>query len=167
MWYASHSRLNDTPSAMLDRLLDLLAHGITHASIGVMLLFLLVMTQVTVLTVTLYLHRSQTHRAVDFHPWLAHFFRFWTWLTTAMVTKEWVAVHRKHHACPEGIDDPHSPRIYGITKVLFRGTELYLSSRRDAAVLDHYGRGTPDDWLERNIYSVHCNGGPTLMAVVD
>ena len=152
---------------MLDRLLDILAHGVTHAGIGVMLLFLLTMTQVTVLTVTLYLHRSQTHRAVVFHPALAHFFRFWAWLTTAMVTKEWVAVHRKHHAFPETLDDPHSPHIYGITRVLFRGTELYLGSRSDPSVLDHYGRGTPDDWLERNIYSVHSNWGPTFMAVTD
>jgi stearoyl-CoA desaturase (delta-9 desaturase) len=154
-------------SLMFDSALDFLANGLTRAGLGTRLIFLLAMTQVTVLTVSLYLHRSQTHRAVDFHPALAHFFRFWSWLTTAMVTREWVAVHRKHHAFAEATDDPHSPHIHGISRVLLRGSELYFDARRDASVQARYGRGTPDDWLERHVYSVHSNWGPTLMAVID
>ncbi|MDE3072412.1 MAG: fatty acid desaturase, partial [Pseudomonadota bacterium] len=98
---------------MLDAVLDFLNDGLTGAGWGSILIYLLVVTQLTIFTVTLYLHRSQTHRGVDFHPALAHFFRFWGWLTTGMVTREWVAVHRKHHAKVETVDDPHSPMIYG------------------------------------------------------
>jgi stearoyl-CoA desaturase (delta-9 desaturase) len=98
---------------MLDAVLDFLNHGLANASWGQIAIYMLVVTQLTIFTVTLYLHRSQTHRGVDFHPVLAHFFRFWGWLTTGMVTREWVAVHRKHHAKVESEDDPHSPMIFG------------------------------------------------------
>ncbi|WP_243048709.1 fatty acid desaturase [Dyella sp. RRB7] len=151
---------------MFDRLLDLASHGLLHAGLGVMLVYLLVMTQLTILTVTLYLHRSQTHRSVDFHPALAHAFRFWSWLTTAMVTRDWVAVHRKHHAYADTGQDPHSPYIVGIHSLLWRGTELYTAARQDRQLLATYGRGTPDDWIERHLYTPHCNWGPTLLAVI-
>ena len=107
----------------------------------------------TLLSVTVYLHRSQAHRAVELHPLLQHAFRFWLWLTTGMVTKEWVAVHRKHHARCEGPEDPHSPQVLGIGKVLLEGAELYREAAADGAVLDKFGHGTPDDWVERNLYA--------------
>lgn len=152
---------------MLDSLLNFAANGITQTGWGLKLLYLLVMTQLTVLTVTLYLHRSQTHRSVQFHPALAHAFRFWSWLTTSMVTKEWVAIHRKHHAHSETEQDPHSPRVFGIRKLLLGGAELYIEARSDDKLLEQYGRGTPDDWIERHMYAPHCNWGPTLLAVVN
>src|SRR4026207_1215648 len=108
------------------------------------------LTHVTIAAVTIYLHRNQAHRALDLHPAIAHFFRFWLWLTTGMITKEWAAIHRKHHAKCETRDDPHSPVIFGIRKVLLEGTELYREESRNAETLERYGHGTPDDWLERN-----------------
>ncbi len=156
-----------TVTPMLESLLNLASNGITHAGLGAMLVFLLATTQLTILTVTLYLHRCQTHRAVDFHPALAQAFRFWSWLTTAMVTREWVAIHRKHHAHSETEMDPHSPQIFGIRKLLHNGTELYMTARRDKDLLAKYGRGTPDDWIERHVYAPHCNWGPTVLAVVE
>jgi stearoyl-CoA desaturase (delta-9 desaturase) len=152
---------------MLAFMLNILAHGFTQAGLGAMLVYLLVTTQLTVLTVTLYLHRSQTHRSVDFHPLLAHVFRFWTWLTTSMVTKEWVAIHRKHHANSDTEQDPHSPHIFGIRRLLLEGTELYAEASKDTDVLAKYGRGTPDDWIERHLYTPHCNWAPTLFALLD
>jgi stearoyl-CoA desaturase (Delta-9 desaturase) len=152
---------------MLAFMLNILAHGFTQAGLVVMLVYLLVTSQLTVLTVTLYLHRSQTHRSVDFHPLLAHVFRFWTWLTTSMVTKEWVAIHRKHHANSDTEQDPHSPHIFGIRRLLLEGTELYTEASKDTDLLAKYGRGTPDDWIERHLYMPHCNWGPTLFALLD
>src|ERR1700687_6171299 len=111
----------------------------------------LALTHVTIASVTIFLHRHQAHRALDLHPLAGHFFRFWLWVTTGMITKEWTAVHRKHHATCENPDDPHSPQIYGIQTVLLRGTELYKAEARNPATLEKYGRGTPDDWLERNV----------------
>jgi len=152
---------------MLDTLLAFAARGLTQASWGTWIAYTLVVTQLTIFSVTLYLHRSQTHRGVDFHPVLAHFFRFWSWLTTGMVTKEWVAIHRKHHAKVETEEDPHSPQIYGIRKVFWEGVELYrdASHRRDD--MEKYGRGTPDDWIERHVYSANPYLGPTLMVLID
>lgn len=151
---------------MIDILLNFGAHGLAHASWLFIALFLLISTQLTIFSVTLYLHRSQAHRGVDFHPALAHFFRFWSWLTTGMITKEWVAVHRKHHAHCETELDPHSPQIVGIKKVFFEGVELYRSATTNAADMEKYGRGTPDDWMERHVYAPHSSLGPTLMAVI-
>ncbi|HYW04211.1 MAG TPA: fatty acid desaturase [Gammaproteobacteria bacterium] len=131
------------------------------------LLAALVFTHVTVVSVTVYLHRHQAHRALDLHPALAHFFRFWLWLTTGMVTREWVAVHRKHHAHCETEDDPHSPQVLGLRKVLWQGAELYRSAAGDRAMIDKFSRGTPDDWMERNVYLRHPMLGITLMALVD
>lgn len=152
---------------MSDFLLDLAGHGFTHAGPVAMFLYVLVLCQLTTLSVTLYLHRSQTHRAVDFHPLLAHAFRFWLWLTTAMVVRQWVAVHRKHHANTDTARDPHSPQVYGIGTLLWKGVELYSVARLDPATLDKYGRGTPNDWIERHLYTPHCNWGPTVLAVTN
>jgi stearoyl-CoA desaturase (delta-9 desaturase) len=152
---------------MLDFSLDLLAHGFAGPGIGWRLAYLLAATQVTVIAVTLYLHRGQTHRAVEFHPVVAHLFRFWIWLTTAMVTREWVAIHRKHHAYSDTAQDPHSPHVFGVDKLLLQGAELYMDARADKRLLGKYGRGVPDDWIERHLYTPHCNWGPTLLAVVN
>jgi stearoyl-CoA desaturase (delta-9 desaturase) len=152
---------------MLDSSLELAAHGFVGPGIGWRLACLLIATQVTVIAVTLYLHRSQTHRAVEFHPVLAHAFRFWIWLTTAMVTREWVAIHRKHHAYSDTARDPHSPHVFGVDKLLLQGAELYIDARADERLLAKYGRGVPDDWIERHVYTPHCNWGPTLLAVVN
>ncbi len=152
---------------MFDAVLNFLNDGLTGASWGQMLVYMLVVTQLTIFTVTLYLHRSQTHRGVDFHPALAHFFRFWGWLTTGMVTREWVAVHRKHHAKVETTEDPHSPMIYGIKKVFWDGVSLYRDACESKQDMEQYGRGTPDDWVEHNVYGAHPYWGPALMLLID
>jgi stearoyl-CoA desaturase (delta-9 desaturase) len=131
------------------------------------LLALLVFTQITIAAVTLYLHRSQAHRSVDFHPAVSHFFRFWLWLTTGMNTKEWVAIHRKHHIACETEDDPHSPQVKGIKKVFFQGTELYRAEAKNQETLERYGKGTPEDWLERHVYTKHPVLGIGLMLTLD
>ena len=113
----------------------------------------LVLTHITIVSVTLYLHRCQAHCALELHPLLSHFFRFWLWVTTGMVTKEWVAIHRKHHAKTETEEDPHSPYTKGIAKVFWQGAELYQEEAKNVETLRKYGHGTPNDWLERNIYS--------------
>jgi len=125
------------------------------------------LTQVTIAAVTLYLHRNQTHRAIDLHPAVSHFFRLWLWLTTGMRTREWVAVHRKHHAKCETVDDPHSPQVLGINRVLWGGVLLYVKASADRMMVARYGQGTPDDWAERHIYSTHVLAGLTLMAATD
>jgi len=127
----------------------------------------LVLTQITIAAVTVYLHRHQAHRALDLHAVPSHFFRFWLWLTTGMVTKQWVAVHRKHHAKCETEEDPHSPQVMGIRKVLWQGAELYRKEARNTETQARYGHATPDDWLERNVYSRYPLGGVALMAVID
>jgi len=127
----------------------------------------LALTHVTIVAVTVFLHRHQAHRALDLHPVASHFFRFWLWLTTGMVTREWVAVHRKHHAKCDTPEDPHSPRVYGIARVLFGGVFLYVKAARDPHTLERYGQGTPDDWLERNLYAKHQSLGLILMGVID
>lgn len=144
-------------------LFDFLAAGLLQAGWGSLLVYLLVATQITIFAVTLYLHRSQAHRGVDFHPAIAHFFRFWVWLTTSMITKEWVAIHRKHHAKCETEEDPHSPMIKGIGNVFWRGVELYREARGDRASIEQYGKGAPDDWIERHVYTRHPLAGPTLL----
>lgn len=127
----------------------------------------LVLTHITIASVTIFLHRHQAHRALDLHPIPSHFFRFWLWLTTGQVTKEWASIHRKHHAKCETVDDPHSPQILGIKKVLLEGYELYKAESRNQETLTRYGHGTPDDWLERNVYSKHPSWGIVLMLVID
>jgi len=127
----------------------------------------LALTHVTIVSVTVFLHRHQAHRAIDLHPAVSHFFRFWLWLTTSMNTREWAAVHRKHHARVETPEDPHSPRVYGIATVLWQGAELYRLAANDKALVEKYGYGTPDDWLERNVYSRHKDLGIVLMLLAD
>lgn len=152
------------PASLLDpSLLDFLAGGLLQFGWGEMLLYLLVATQLTIFTVTLYLHRSQAHRGVDFHPLIAHFFRFWSWLTTSMITREWAAIHRKHHAKCETADDPHSPMHKGIGTVFWRGADLYREARLARADIEQYGKGCPDDWIERNLYTRHANLGVVLL----
>jgi stearoyl-CoA desaturase (Delta-9 desaturase) len=123
----------------------------------------LAMTHVTIASVTIYLHRCQAHRALDLHPLAAHFFRFWLWLTTGMVTKEWAAIHRKHHAKVETAEDPHSPQIHGINRVLWLGVFLYVKEAYNQETMERYGHGTPDDWLERNVYTPHALAGVLLL----
>ena len=151
----------------MDALLSFAAGGLTQASWWEVAIFTLVVTHITIAGVTLYLHRSQAHRGVDLHPVVSHFFRFWLWLTTGMVTKEWVAIHRKHHARCEREGDPHSPMIYGIERVLFHGAELYREESAKAETVSKFGHGTPDDWVERNIYSRYSVRGILLMLVID
>jgi len=125
------------------------------------------LTHITIAAVTIFLHRSQAHRAVDLHPVISHFFRFWLWLTSGMVTKEWVAIHRKHHAKCETPEDPHSPQTRGIKKVFWEGSELYRAEAKVVATLEKYGHGTPDDWVERNVYTRHSALGIGLMMAID
>jgi stearoyl-CoA desaturase (delta-9 desaturase) len=124
-------------------------------------------THLTTACVTLYLHRSQTHRSILFHPALAHFMRTWLWMRTAMPTREWVAVHRCHHAHVDTDEDPHSPVFYGIWRVVFLGTALYHSAAHDTAVVDQYGKGTPDDWVEHRLYQPFSLLGPVVTLVTN
>jgi stearoyl-CoA desaturase (delta-9 desaturase) len=142
-------------------------NGVFHLSVWGYIGAALLLTHVTIASVTIFLHRHQAHRALNLHPIASHFFRFWLWLTTGMVTREWVAVHRKHHAKCETQADPHSPQIWGIWRVLFGGVGLYRTASNDQETLDVYGRGTPDDWLERNVYGNHHMLGLVLMAAID
>jgi stearoyl-CoA desaturase (delta-9 desaturase) len=127
----------------------------------------LVFTHITIASVTIFLHRHQAHRALTLHPLVSHFFRFWLWLTTGMVTKEWAAIHRKHHAKCETAEDPHSPQILGIQKVLREGSELYRAEAKNQETLDKYGHGTPSDWIERNLYTRHSAKGIALMLILN
>jgi stearoyl-CoA desaturase (delta-9 desaturase) len=127
----------------------------------------LVLTHITIVAVTVYLHRGQAHRGLDLHPAVSHFFRFWLWLTTGMVTKEWVAVHRKHHAKVETDEDPHSPQTRGLEKVFLQGAELYRVETKNLETLEKYGHGTPEDWMERNVYARHSWQGLGLMLIAD
>lgn len=127
----------------------------------------LVFTHITIASVTIYLHRHSAHRALDLHPAVAHFFRFWLWLTTGMITRQWTAIHRKHHAKCETEDDPHSPQVLGLAKVLGEGAELYKHEAKNKETAEKYGHGTPDDWIERRIYAKHETIGITLMFVIN
>lgn len=130
-------------------------------------LYTLILTHITIISVTLFLHRSQAHRGLDLHPAVMHFFRFWLWLTTGMITKEWVAIHRKHHARCEREGDPHSPVVFGLGMVFFRGAELYREEAKNEETLKRFGHGTPDDWMERNVYSRHNFLGIMIMLGID
>lgn len=142
-------------------------YGLTDLPWWGYILATLALTHVTIATVTIFLHRHQAHRALDLHPVASHFFRLWAWLTTGMVTKEWAAVHRKHHAHCERPEDPHSPQIHGIKTVFFKGTWLYREATMNRADMEKYGHGTPDDWLERTIYTPHSAKGILLMLAID
>lgn len=125
------------------------------------------LTHITIAAVTIFLHRYQAHRALELHPVISHFFRFWLWMTTGIVTKEWAAIHRKHHARCETVDDPHSPQVLGLAKVLAEGAELYRAEAKNKETLQKFGSGTPDDWLERNVYSKRSGLGIRLMLIIN
>jgi stearoyl-CoA desaturase (delta-9 desaturase) len=150
-----------------DALVQWLAHGITDASGWQIVVYALVVTHITIAAVTIYLHRCQAHRALELHPVPAHFFRFWLWITTGQMTKEWVAVHRKHHAKCETVDDPHSPVTHGIKTVLLRGAELYRAEIKNQETLDKYGHQTPTDWIERHVYGPFTWQGVGLMLILN
>ena len=152
---------------MWDALVDWAANGRVQTTWWQIVLIMLALTHVTIASVTIFLHRAQAHRALELHAIPSHFFRLWLWLTTGMVTKEWVAIHRKHHAKCETVDDPHSPVTHGIKKVLLEGGELYRAESKNAETMAKYGQGTPDDWLERNVYARHSVLGVSIMLVID
>lgn len=127
----------------------------------------LILTHITIACVTLYLHRSQAHRSVTFHPVVSHFMRFWLWLTTGMITKQWVAVHRSHHQFSDTENDPHSPKVYGIWRVLFGGAFLYVKAKKNKKLVHDLGYGTPADWIEKNLYTAYPLMGILLMAIID
>ncbi|MGV8900464.1 MAG: DesA family fatty acid desaturase [Burkholderiaceae bacterium] len=147
--------------------LDFLSNGITRASGWQVFIFTMVATHITIAGVTIFLHRCQAHRALELHAIPSHFFRFWLWLTTGQVTKEWAAIHRKHHAKCETEEDPHSPVTRGIKKVLFEGAELYRAESKNRETIEKYGHGTPDDWLERHIYTKYSMHGVVLMLFIN
>ena len=151
----------------MDNVLQFLAGGFLQLAWWQVALVTLVLTHITIVAVTVFLHRSQAHRGLDLHPAVMHFFRFWLWLTTGMVTKEWVAIHRKHHAKCEREGDPHSPVVFGLGKVFFRGAELYRAEATNPETLKRFGHGTPDDWLERNVYTRHSLLGVLIMLGID
>ena len=152
---------------VISHVLGFISGGLLQASWWQIVVVTLVLTHITIASVTIYLHRSQAHRGLDLHPAVAHFFRFWLWLTTGMVTKEWVAIHRKHHAKCEREGDPHSPMIFGINRVLFRGAELYRQEAENRETTAKFGHGTPSDWVERNIYTPYSAKGILIMLAID
>ncbi len=157
----------DTFWMLHDAVVDGFAHGLLQASWWQVLVVTLVFTHITIACVTIFLHRAQAHRALELHPLPAHFFRLWLWLTTGMVTKEWVAIHRKHHAKCETDEDPHSPVTRGIKTVLLTGSELYRSEAKNQETLAKYGHNTPDDWIERNLYTRFSWQGVGVMLVIN
>ncbi|MES2206840.1 MAG: fatty acid desaturase [Pseudomonadota bacterium] len=141
--------------------------GLVHMPLWAYAVAALVLTHITIASVTIFLHRNQAHRAVELHPIMSHFFRFWLWMTTGMVTQEWVSVHRKHHAFCERKGDPHSPQIYGIEKVLWQGVELYKVEANNPETIKRFGHATPDDWFERNVYKPYSKTGIVFMCMID
>ena len=153
--------------AVLNAAIEWLAHGMWGLAWWQIVLFTLALTHVTMISVTVFLHRHQAHRALDLHPIASHFFRCWLWLTTGQVTKEWASIHRKHHAKCEQADDPHSPHVHGIKTVLLQGAELYRAESRNKETMARFGHGTPDDWVERNLYTRFSWQGVGLMLIID
>ncbi len=152
---------------LFDAGLEWLAHGLLAASWWQIVLYALVTTHITIASVTIYLHRHQAHRAMDLHALPAHFFRLWLWLGTGQVTKEWVSIHRKHHAKCETLEDPHSPQAHGIEKVFWQGAELYRAESKNKETMTKYGHGTPNDWIERNVYTRYSWQGVGLMMIIN
>jgi stearoyl-CoA desaturase (delta-9 desaturase) len=152
---------------LLNSSLEFLANGLLDFSWWQILLFTLAMTHVTIAGVTIYLHRCQAHRALDLHPVASHFFRFWLWMTTGMLTGQWAAIHRKHHAKCETEEDPHSPQTRGIWKVLLEGAELYRTEAKNEETMRKFSHGTPNDWIERNVYTRYPILGISIMMVID
>ncbi len=141
--------------------------GVLNLSFWGYVIATIILAQITIAAVTIYLHRHQTHRALDLHPIISHFFRFWLWITTGMVTREWVSIHRKHHAMSDVEGDPHSPKVFGIKKVLWQGAELYREARKDKEMIAKYSHGTPDDWLENKVYSKFSSKGIFVALLAD
>ena len=154
-------------SAVWNGIVDWLAHGAFNLAWWQVVLVTLGLTHVTMISVTVYLHRHQAHRSLDLHPIASHFFRFWLWLTTGQVTKEWTAIHRKHHAKCEQAEDPHSPHVHGIKTVLLQGAELYRAESKNMETMARFGHGTPDDWIERKLYTGLSWQGVVLMLVIN
>jgi stearoyl-CoA desaturase (Delta-9 desaturase) len=154
-------------SPVLDAFIQWFGHGLWNLAWWQIVLYALVTTHITIASVTIYLHRHQAHRAMDLHWLPAHFFRFWLWLGTGQVTKEWVSIHRKHHAKCETMDDPHSPQAYGIKKVFFEGAELYRAESKNMETMAKYSHGVPDDWIERNLYTRYSWQGVGLMLIIN
>ncbi|HEV3429041.1 MAG TPA: acyl-CoA desaturase [Paraburkholderia sp.] len=152
---------------MLNSLLDFLAHGVLHFSWWQILLCAAAATHITIVGVTVYLHRCQAHRALELHPIASHFFRFWLWMTTGMLTGQWAAIHRKHHAKCETEEDPHSPQTRGLWKVMLEGAELYRAEAKNEETLRRFSHGTPNDWMERNVYTRFPILGVSIMMVID
>ncbi|MBN3802233.1 acyl-CoA desaturase [Paraburkholderia sp. Ac-20336] len=152
---------------MLNSLLDFLAHGLLHFSWWQLVVYTLIVTHITIIGVTVYLHRCQAHRALELHPIASHFFRFWLWMTTGMLTGQWAAIHRKHHAKCETEEDPHSPQTRGIWKVLLEGAELYRTEAKNEETMRKFSHGTPNDWMERNVYTKYPILGVSLMMVIN
>ena len=157
----------DSLMLVWNALINWLAHGLLDADWWQVVIYALVVTHITIVSVTVFLHRAQSHRALELHPIPSHFFRLWLWLTTGMVTKEFVAIHRKHHAKCETEEDPHSPQTRGIKTVLLTGAELYRAEAKNAETMAKYGLGTPDDWIERNLYTRYSWQGVGLMLILD
>ncbi len=154
-------------SPVFDAVIQWFGHGLWNLAWWQIVLYALFTTHITIASVTIYLHRHQAHRAIDLHWLPAHFFRFWLWLGTGQVTKEWVSIHRKHHAKCETIDDPHSPQAHGIKKVFFEGAELYRAESKNQETLAKYSHGVPNDWIERNVYSRYSWQGVGLMLIIN
>lgn len=150
----------------MDTILKVLS-GVFHLPWWGVALVIFGLTHITIIAVTIFLHRHQTHRGLDLHPIPSHFFRFWLWLTTGMITKEWAAIHRKHHANCEKVGDPHSPKVFGLKKVFWEGAELYREEAKNLETLEKYGIGTPHDWIEQNLYTSHAKLGIGMMLVID
>ena len=153
--------------AVLNAAIDWLGNGLWNLAWWQIVLYTLATTHITIAAVTIFLHRTQAHRALDLHAIPSHFFRFWLWIGTGMVTKEWVAIHRKHHAKCESVDDPHSPQTRGLDTVMWRGAELYRAESKNMETLKKFGHGTPDDWMERNVYTRYGWQGVGLMLILD
>jgi stearoyl-CoA desaturase (delta-9 desaturase) len=153
--------------AVLNAAIDWLGHGLWNLAWWQIVLYTLATTHITIAAVTIFLHRAQAHRALELHAIPSHFFRFWLWIGTGMVTKEWVAIHRKHHAKCETVDDPHSPQTRGLDTVMWRGAELYRTESQNPETIKKFGHGTPDDWMERNVYTRYGWQGVGLMLILD
>jgi stearoyl-CoA desaturase (Delta-9 desaturase) len=153
--------------AVLNAAIDWLGHGLWNLAWWQIILYTLATTHITIAAVTIFLHRAQAHRALDLHAIPSHFFRFWLWIGTGMVTKEWVAIHRKHHAKCETVDDPHSPQTRGLDTVMWRGAELYRAESKNLETMKKFGHGTPDDWMERNVYTRYGWQGVGLMLILN
>ena len=156
-----------TFSNILHSVLEFMSTGLVGLSAWEAVVYTLVVTHITIASVTIYLHRHQAHRALELHAIPSHFFRFWLWLTTGQVTKEWAAIHRKHHAKCDTEEEPHSPQTRGIKKVLLEGAELYRAESKNKETLEKYGHGTPDDWIERHVYTPYSAAGVSALLVIN